>query len=68
VIRLDRDGRRRWLDAFWEETHLAAEVVGLWHMEATAWWADMRRGNDLIISGLRVLRLPAFVSGISRAW
>jgi hypothetical protein len=30
-------------------------------MEATAWWADMRRGNDLLISGLRVLRFPAFV-------
>jgi very-short-patch-repair endonuclease len=30
-------------------------------MEATAWWADMRRGNDLMISGLRVLRFPAFV-------
>ncbi len=61
AIRLDRDGRRRWLDAFWEEAHLAVEVDGLWHMEATAWWADMRRGNDLIISGLRVLRFPAFV-------
>ena len=61
AIRLDRDGRRRWLDAFWEEAHLAVEVDGLWHMEATAWWADMRRGNELIISGLRVLRFPAFV-------
>ena len=33
---------------------------GLWHMEAAAWWADMRRDNDLTISGLRVLRFPAF--------
>jgi Protein of unknown function (DUF559) len=61
VMRLDRDGRRRWLDAYWDEAHLAVEVDGLWHMEATAWWADMRRGNDLLISGLRVLRFPAFV-------
>jgi hypothetical protein len=30
-------------------------------MEAPAWWADMRRGNELTISGLRVLRFPAFV-------
>ena len=60
VMRLDRDGRRRWLDAYWDEAHLAVEVDGLWHMEATAWWADMRRGNDLLISGLRVLRFPAF--------
>jgi Protein of unknown function (DUF559) len=61
AIRRDRDGRRRWLDAFWEEAYLAVEVDGLWHMEAPAWWADMRRGNELIISGLRVLRFPAFV-------
>ena len=60
-MRRDGDGRRRWLDAYWEEAHLAVEVDGLWHMEATAWWEDMRRGNDLIISGLRVLRFPAFV-------
>ena len=57
----DGDGRRRWLDAYWEEARLAVEVDGLWHMEAAAWWADMRRGNDLTISGLRVLRFPAFV-------
>ena len=31
------------------------------HGSHAAWWADMRRGNDLIISGLRVLRFPAFV-------
>jgi very-short-patch-repair endonuclease len=29
-------------------------------MEAYAWWADMRRDNDLTVSGLRVLRFPAF--------
>jgi very-short-patch-repair endonuclease len=60
VMRRDRDGRRRWLDAYWEEARLVAEVDGLWHMEATAWWADMRRDNDLTLSGLRVLRFPAF--------
>jgi hypothetical protein len=68
VMRLDRDGRRRWLDAYWEEAHLAVEVDGLWHMEATAWWADMRRGNDLMISGLRVLRSRRLWSGISLTW
>lgn len=60
VMRRDGDGRRRWLDAYWAEAHLVVEVDGLWHMEATAWWADMRRDNDLTISGLRVLRFPAF--------
>jgi very-short-patch-repair endonuclease len=39
---------------------VATEVDGLWHMDAAAWWADMRRGNELTASGLRVLRFPAF--------
>jgi len=60
VMRLDAYGQRRWLDAFWDEARLVVEVDGLWHMEAAAWWADMRRDNDLTISGLRVLRFPAF--------
>ncbi len=60
VIRLDAQGRRRWLDAHWDQAGLVAEVDGRWHMEALAWWADMRRDNELTVSGLRVLRFPAF--------
>jgi very-short-patch-repair endonuclease len=61
AIRRDRAGRRRWLDAYWDQARLVAEVDGLWHMEAAAWWADMRRENDLTLSGLRVvLGFPAF--------
>lgn len=60
AIRRDQAGRRRWLDAYWDQARLVVEVDGLWHMEATAWWADMRRENDLTLSGLRVLRFPAF--------
>ncbi len=59
VLRLDQ-GRRRWLDAYWDAARVVAEVDGLWHMEAPAWWADMRRGNQLTLSGHRVLRFPAF--------
>jgi very-short-patch-repair endonuclease len=29
-------------------------------MDVEAWWADMRRDNDLTVSGYRVLRFPAF--------
>jgi hypothetical protein len=61
AMRRDGQGRRRWLDAYWEEARLVVEVDGLWHMEATAWWADMQRENDLTLSDLRVLRFPAFV-------
>ena len=39
---------------------VVAEVDGRWPMQAPAWWADMRRGNQLTLSGHRVLRFPAF--------
>jgi hypothetical protein len=60
ALRKDKHGRVRWLDACWERARLVAEVDGLWHMDATAWWADMRRDNELTLSGYRVLRFPAF--------
>lgn len=60
ALRRDRAGRARWLDAYWEPARVVAEVDGLWHMDAAAWWADMRRDNDLTVSGYRVLRFPAF--------
>lgn len=60
AVRLDSAGRRRWLDALWEEARLIAEADGRWHMDAAAWWADMRRDNDFTAAGYRVLRFPAF--------
>jgi hypothetical protein len=60
VLRRDTTGRGRWLDVCWERARVVAEIDGLWHMDATAWWADMRRDNDLTISGYRVLRFPVF--------
>jgi very-short-patch-repair endonuclease len=60
VLRRDASGRARWLDVYWERARLVVEVDGLWHMDAAAWWADMRRDNDLTGSGYRLLRFPAF--------
>jgi hypothetical protein len=60
ALRPDKHGRVRWLDACWESARLVAEVDGLWHMDVSAWWADMRRDNELTLSGYRVLRFPAF--------
>jgi hypothetical protein len=60
ALRPDKHGRVRWLDACWESARLVVEVDGLWHMDATAWWADMRRENELTLSGYRVLRFPTF--------
>jgi hypothetical protein len=58
--RRDSQGRRRWLDALWKKARLIVEVDGLWHMDAMAWWDDMRRDNEFTVSGYRVLRFPAF--------
>ncbi len=60
VLRRDAAGRARWLDAYWDRVRVVAEIDGLWHMDAAAWWADMSRDNELTISGYRVLRFPAF--------
>lgn len=60
VVRRDGQGRRRWLDAYFERWNLVVEIDGRWHTEASAWWADMSRDNDLVIQGYRVLRFPAF--------
>jgi very-short-patch-repair endonuclease len=59
--RVDSSGRRRWLDAVWEEARLIVEVDGIHHMEASQYWADMERDNDFTLNGYRVLRFPAFV-------
>jgi hypothetical protein len=59
AVRLDADGRRRYLDAYFDEWHLHIEVDGAQHMEVRQWWADMDRQNRLWIAGDRVLRRPA---------
>jgi hypothetical protein len=59
--RTDASGRRRYLDAYWQEWRVHVEVDGSFHLEVRSWWADMRRQNDLWIRGDRVLRFPAWV-------
>ena len=61
VSRVDRAGRRRYLDAYFEDFGVHVEIDGSQHVESRAWWADMKRQNDLWISGDRVLRFPAWV-------
>lgn len=59
--RRDAAGRRRWLDAVWEDARLIVEVDGRHHENAEQYWADMNRDNGFILDGYRVLRFPAFV-------
>jgi hypothetical protein len=64
AIRLDSQGRRRYLDAEWElpdGTIIAAEVDGAVHLLVREWWADQERQNELVIAGTRVLRFPSMV-------
>lgn len=60
TVRRDATGRRRYLDAYFEEWHLHVEVDGAQHLDPRQAWADMKRQNDLWIAGDRVLRFPAW--------
>jgi hypothetical protein len=61
VSRRDAGGRRRYLDAYFEEYGVHVEIDGSQHREVATWWADMKRQNDLWIAGDRVLRFPSWV-------
>ncbi|MEU4473817.1 DUF559 domain-containing protein [Micromonospora sp. NPDC023888] len=60
-IRCDSAGRRRYLDAYFEQWRVHIEIDGGQHLDPRAWWADMRRQNGLWVDGDRVLRFPAWV-------
>jgi very-short-patch-repair endonuclease len=59
--RTDATGRRRYLDAYFEEYGVHVEIDGEQHDDARARWADMKRQNDLWVAGDRVLRFPAWL-------
>ncbi len=55
VFRIDRAGRRRWLDADFDG--FSAEIDGAVHLKPLTYWDDMERQNDLIIvTGKPMLR------------
>ncbi|MFG3419966.1 DUF559 domain-containing protein [Micromonospora sp. NPDC049460] len=60
MIRRDASGRRRYLDAYFEEWRVHVEIDGGQHIDPRAAWADMRRQNDLWAEGDRVLRFPSW--------
>ena len=61
VIRTDSSGRKRYLDAFFDEWGIRLEIDGAHHMDVHQWWDDMRRTNALAVVGEIVLRFPAWV-------
>ena len=59
VVRRDRQGRRRYLDAYFrlaDGTVLVVEVDGGLHLRIGPWWEDMARERDVVISTGKVLR------------
>jgi hypothetical protein len=60
--RRDRQGRRRWIDAAWDDAKLAVEIDGAQHTEDPLQrWDDMQRDLDLTLDGYRTLRFPAWL-------
>ncbi len=58
-FRLDRSGRRRYLDCEWDledGTKIVLEIDGAFHREAENWWRDMQRERSVVIEVGRVLR------------
>ena len=60
VPRADAAGRRRWLDAVWEEARLIVEVDGAGHADILQYWNDMDRDNQFILQGYDTLRYASF--------
>jgi hypothetical protein len=59
VVRVDKDGRRRYLDCVWELPDgrvIVLEIDGSFHAEVATWWKDMKRERAVVIHGDKVLR------------
>jgi hypothetical protein len=70
VVRVDQDGRRRYLDCVWvldDGRTVVLEVDGSFHAEVVAWWKDMRRERAVVIAGDTVLRCSTIELRLERA-
>jgi hypothetical protein len=59
VVRIDKQGRRRYLDCVWELADgrvIVLEIDGSFHAEVVAWWSDMKRERAVVIQHGTVLR------------
>lgn len=64
VIRRERGGRRRYLDATWRRPDgrlVVVEVDGALHLDQRRWWDDQHRQNEIVLSDAIVLRFPSIV-------
>ena len=64
VVRVEPDGRRRYLDAEWllaDGRRVVVEVDGAVHLAPRTWFDDQLRQNEVSLSGAVVLRYPSVV-------
>lgn len=64
AVRVERSGRRRYLDASWRRRDgrlVVVEVDGALHLAPKRWWDDQLRQNELALGGAVVLRYPSVV-------
>ncbi|MEO3748079.1 DUF559 domain-containing protein [Plantactinospora sp. B5E13] len=61
TVRRDPDGKRRYLDIYYQRWGVHVEIDGSQHLDVGQQWADMKRQNEIWISGDRVLRFPAYL-------
>lgn len=60
VARRDGRGRRRYVDAFFDEWMVAIEIDGSHHLDVRQQWDDAVKANALELAGYTVLRYPAY--------
>lgn len=65
AVRLDRFGRRRYLDA--DFGSFAVEADGAIHLRPLEWWDDARRLNEIVLADKPILRFPSVAIYLRRA-
>ena len=69
-VRVEKNGRRRYLDAVWiraDGRRVVVEVDGALHLAPRRWWDDQLRQNELVIAGSLVLRFPSVIVRLEQA-
>jgi len=65
LVRRDRNGRRRYLDATWRRTDgrlVVVEIDGALHLIVRRWWDDQLRQNEIVLAEDAILlRYPSIV-------
>ncbi|MFN2561400.1 MAG: hypothetical protein ABR571_08930 [Jatrophihabitans sp.] len=64
LMRRERSGRIRYLDATWKRRDgrlVVAEVDGALHLAPRGWWDDQLRQNEIALTDALVLRYPSIV-------